>query len=378
MSDRAVVLGAGMMGSAIALELASDCRVKAVDSNAERLKRLHQGGSLQTEIADLSSSEAVRRVVSNCDLVIGAVPGFLGYKVLTEVIEAGKNVVDISFFPEEPFALDEQARRRGVTAVVDCGLAPGLCNMMLGYTCSYALVQSYLCYVGGLPLARSSPFEYKAPFSPRDVIEEYTRPARMIEDGKLISKPALSEVEFLEISGIGTLEAFNTDGLRTLLRTQKIPRMTEKTLRYPGHAKGMQGLREAGFFDTTPIDIKKNSVRPIDLSTELLSRSWRLEAGEPEFTILIVQMQVRNLAGHDEQLEYRLWAEYDPQSRLSSMARTTGFTCAAVARLLLEGRFRRAGIVAPEELGAAPGILNYVLAFLKRARVKITGPSPQA
>ena len=144
-------------------------------------------------------------------------------------------------------------RQRGVTAVVDCGVAPGLSNMMLGYHASQGAVSSYRCLVGGLPVKRTWPWQYKAPFSPVDVLEEYTRPARLVEGGCIVTRPALSEPELVDLDPVGTLEAFNTDGLRSLLVTMRqVPDMVEKTLRYPGHIDYIRVLRESGFLGTEP------------------------------------------------------------------------------------------------------------------------------
>ncbi len=179
---------------------------------------------MSTRQTDLSDDKVISNLVSDADLVINAVPGFLGFQTLEQIIQAEKNVVDISFFGEDAFKLDELARKKGVTAIVDCGVAPGLCNIIAGYvTEKMDQVDSYLCYVGGLPEIREWPYEYKVVFSPTDVLEEYTRPARFVENGKEVIYPALSEVELLDFPEIGTLEAFNTDGLRSLLLTLDIP-----------------------------------------------------------------------------------------------------------------------------------------------------------
>lgn len=156
----------------------------------------------------------------------------MGFCTLKTVIECGKDIVDISFFPEDPFKLDQLAKEKKVTAVVDCGVAPGCSNLILGYMASILdVIESFSCYVGGLPRIRTWPYEYKTPFSPSDVIEEYNRPARLVDNGKVVTQPALSEVELIDLPGVGTLEAFNTDGLRTLIRTMKVPCMKEKTMR---------------------------------------------------------------------------------------------------------------------------------------------------
>jgi len=139
-------------------------------------------------------------------------------------------------FPGNPLELEPVAKEQKLTAAVDCGVAPGLSNMLAGHGLSQ-LDQAFSIhiYVGGLPIIRKWPFEYQAVFSPVDVIEEYLRPARCVANGQLVTKPALSEPELIEFENLGTLEAFNTDGLRTMIDTLTVPEMIEKTLRYPGH-----------------------------------------------------------------------------------------------------------------------------------------------
>ena len=286
-----VVLGAGMVGSAIAADLCREHQVVSVDADRKRVEALAARHPLTAHVADLADAGEVRRVIADADLVIGAVPGFMGYATLRTVIEAGKNVVDISFFDEDPFTLDALAQERGVTAVMDCGVAPGLSNMILGYHAKCMSVAEFRCLVGGLPAKRSWPWQYKAPFSPIDVLEEYTRPARLVEDGRIVTKPALSDSELVEVEPIGTLEAFNTDGLRTLLKTVSVPNMAEKTLRYPGHIEYVRVLRESGFLDTEPVNVGGVAVRPIDMAAALLFPRWRLEEGEEEFTAM--QIAVR-------------------------------------------------------------------------------------
>ena len=293
-----VVLGAGMVGSAIAADLCREHQVVSVDADRKRVEALAARHPLAAHVADLADAAAVRRVIADADLVIGAVPGFMGYATLRTVIEAGKNVVDISFFDEDPFTLDALAQERGVTAVMDCGVAPGLSNMILGYHAGRMAVAEFRCLVGGLPAKRSWPWQYKAPFSPIDVLEEYTRPARLVENGRIVTKPALSDPELVEVEPVGTLEAFNTDGLRTLLKTVSVPNMAEKTLRYPGHIEYVRVLRESGFLDTEPVNVGGVAVRPIDMAAALLFPRWRLEEGEEEFTAM--QIAVRGQEDGEE------------------------------------------------------------------------------
>ncbi len=367
MKERITILGCGMVGRIIAADLAADFDVTSCDIDPARLDKL---GSLPVKrvTADLSSGAAVRDLAAGSDLVIGAVPGSMGFETLRTVIEAGRPIVDISFFPEDAFLLDEEARARGVTAVVDCGVAPGMSNMILGYHAARMTVDDFRCYVGGLPFRRDLPFQYKAPFSPADVIEEYTRPARFLVNGRLVVKPALSDTELLEFPEVGTLEAFNSDGLRSLLRTMTVPNMIEKTLRYPGHVEYIRVLRDSGFFGRGDIDHKGRKFRPIDLTTAVLFEQWLLKDEDDEFTAMRILITGKE-NGRPRALWYDLFDRRDRRTGYSSMARTTAFPAAAAARLLLDGRFSRTGICPPEYIGAEEGNFRFVMNELEKRNV---------
>ncbi len=365
--QQVVVLGAGMVGAAMAADLSADYQVISVDRDESRLAALAATFPLATRVVNLAEPDAVAHSCRDADLVIGAVPGFLGFQTLRAVIQTGKPAVDISFFGEDPFELDDLARGRGVTAVVDCGVAPGLSNMMLGYHAGRGTVISFRCLVGGLPAKRVLPWQYKAPFSPADVLEEYTRPARLVENGRIVTRPALSDAELVDIEPIGTLEAFNTDGLRSLLVTMRhIPDMAEKTLRYPGHIGIVRVLRDAGFLSVDPIRMGSVEVRPIDVAAALLFPQWRLEPGEPEFTLMEVVIR-----SPGDVVTYRLYDTTDEDTGFSSMARTTGYTATAVARLILRGQFTRKGICPPEVVSAVPGCFDSVLSDLAARGVRV-------
>lgn len=289
MPEHAVVLGCGLVGATMARDMASDYRVTACDLKKENLDRLAGTANITTEQIDLSNAAKIREAIEDADVVLGAMPSVLGFQTLRTVIEAGKPYSDISFMPEDALELDDLAQSKGVTAVVDCGVSPGLSNLAVGHAgTQLAEVHSAVIYVGGLPKARHWPYQYKAPFAPSDVIEEYTRPARLVENGRLVTKPALSEPELIDFPGIGSLEAFNTDGLRSLIRTLNIPNMKEKTLRYPGHIELMRAFRETGLFDKNEIEVKGVRVRPLDVTSRLLFPKWTYESDEEEFTVLRV------------------------------------------------------------------------------------------
>lgn len=362
--QRVVVLGAGMVGSAIAVDLHKQYDVTSVDVDRSHLKPLDEYYQINTITEDLSDPAAISAIIKDVDIVISAVPGSMGFNTLKTIIENGKNVVDIAFFPEDPFDLDELAKEKSVTAVVDCGVAPGMSNLLLGYHHRRMTVDSFECLVGGLPVKRILPYQYKAPFSPSDVIEEYLRPARFVENGRIVEKEALSDPEYVDIDPLGTLEAFNTDGLRSLIKTVNVPNMKEKTLRYPGHIDIIRVLRETGFFDKEPIDIKGQKISPLDLSSALLFRMWDLGADEEEITVMRITISGVE-KGHPQTYVYNMVDRYDKTTKTSSMARTTGYTCTAAANLVLHGKFNRIGICPPEYLGENEEHVNFIMEYLK-------------
>jgi len=369
-----VVLGAGMVGAAMAMDLAADARLRVdvADLRKESLERVAARAPVGTQTADLRNPDAVRRLVAGYDLVVGALPSAIGFQTLRAVTEAGRDLVDISFMPENALELDALARERGTTAVVDCGVAPGLSNMMVGRAASSLdPAERVEIYVGGLPVARLWPFDYKAGFAPADVLEVYTRPARVIEHGQVVVKEPLSEPELLDFPGVGTLEAINTDGLRSLIHTLKIPFMKEKTLRWPGHASLMRAFKDTGFFSLEPIEVGGQRVRPRDLTAALLFPRWAFEKGEADLTVMRVRVEGRSRG--DGRRVVHAWDfvdRFDEATGLRSMSRSTGYVATSVARLLARGGFRRPGVHPPETLGALPGLLEGVLADLAARGVR--------
>jgi len=361
------VLGAGMVGRAIAADLAQQHTVTSFDISQPNLELLQQAApEVETRQADLNDYAHYNTLFAPYELVVTAVPGFMGYAVLEAAIRAGKNIVDISFFPEDVLALDALAREQGVTVITDCGVAPGMNNFIIGRYNEEMAIKEALIYVGGLPQDPQPPFLYKAPFSPIDVIEEYTRPARLVENGEVVVRPALSERELLSFDGVGELEAFNTDGLRSLLFTMKhIPDMKEKTLRYPGHIDLIVALQTAGFFNTDAVKVSGQTIRPLDFSAAFLIDQWKLQPGEQELTVMKVIVK-----SESQTVIYELLDKYDEASQTSSMARSTGYTCTAAVNLIANGLFTEKGVYPPELVGRNKTCFDFVLNYLSERGVQ--------
>jgi len=366
-----IVLGAGLVGTPMAVDLANDSEfeVSIADIDKQAMSNISIKYNIQSFQKDLSNPETVKNLVKKYDIIINAVPGFMGFSVMKAIVEVGKNMVDIAFFPEDPFQLDELAKKNNVIALMDCGVAPGMSNILVGYA-DYVLdkTEKVEIYVGGLPEIRKWPYEYKAVFSPIDVIEEYTRPARYVENGKMIVRPALSEREYLDFPEVGTLEAFNSDGLRTLADTIDAPNMKEKTLRFPGHIEKIAVLRETGFFEKNEIEINGVMIRPLDFTAKLLFPKWKLKEGETDITVM--KVVVEGIKENKKlRFTYNLFDRFDKTSNTHSMARTTGYTATMAVRMLAKGLFTRKGISPPEFIGRQPECVDYILKGLTQRGV---------
>jgi lysine 6-dehydrogenase len=366
-----IVLGAGMVGSTMAIDMAKKHFVTITDFNEKALeKAIKKCDKLIPEVLDVTNKLLLQETIKPFDLVICAVPGFLGFETMKSIIEAGKNVIDISFFPENSLELDKLAKQKNVTAIVDCGVAPGMGNIILGYFNEKLKLTDFECLVGGLPKIKKWPFSYKAPFSPIDVIEEYTRPARYVENGHIVVKEALSDCEFVDFEGVGTLESFNSDGLRSIIFTMPhIKNMKEKTLRYPDHIEYIKVLKASGFFSEEKIMINGTEVSPLDFTSKILFNEWKLGDSEEEITVMRITLKGTNIKGEQKTIVYNLQDEYCNKTNTSSMARTTGYTATAAANMFLDGVFEEKGVFPPELVGKYENCFTYILNYLEERNV---------
>ncbi|MFK7960948.1 MAG: saccharopine dehydrogenase family protein [Phycisphaerales bacterium] len=370
-----VVLGAGMVGSVIAADLAAEpgWSVRIVDRSADALAAAKaREPRLESEVVDCADQAAVARTIETADVVCGALASHLGFAALRTIIETGRPYADISFMAEDAIDLDPLAVERNVPAVVDCGVAPGMSNLFAGEAVRRLdQTDSIRILVGGIPEVRHFPFEYKAGFAPSDVIEEYLRPARIVTGGETVVREALSEIEPIEFPGIGTLEAFNTDGLRSLAATLDVPEMIEKTMRWPGHATLMRAFRDAGFLSDVPVEVDGKMVRPRDLTERLIIPRWTFDDGEVDLTVMRVEAHGR-MDGRATSLRWDLHDRADTETKTRSMSRTTAFPCALFARMLAAGRIDARGVLPPERLVGESGLLDDVLAGLEKRGVRYT------
>lgn len=365
---KVLTLGAGKVGRLIAVEMSKTAQVTSVDfsqANLSLLKTLNPNIELQQkDVSSLSPS-----YYSSFDLVISGVPGFMGYKTLETIIKAKKDVVDISFMPENSLDLAELAKQQNSSAIVDAGLAPGLGSLVCGHLAKKMNPSLLKILVGGLPKIRKWPFEYKAPFSFVDVMEEYTRVARMKIFGNIVNKEALSEVEGVD-SSVGSLEAFNTDGVRSLLFTlPEVPTIIEKTLRYPGYARYINILKQSGFFSTVPIEYKGVKISPMEFTSLILDKEFYQSPTDEDIVVLQIIGE-----SEGEKIKFELIDKFCKKTGFSAMARTTGYTATACANLILQGKVTT-GLHVLEHLGKDDAIFDYVIQYLKERDVLISSSS---
>lgn len=369
---KVLLLGCGFVGRTIAVDLNNDYDIEltAADINKDNLNKLNDK-SITTIWFDAADTNALAELLDDFDLVINAVPGSLGFKTLQKIINTGTDVVDIAFYEEDPFSLHELVVKNNVTALVDCGVSPGISNLLIGNSLKeFDTVKNIEIYVGGLPKEKDGLFDYKAVFSISDLIEEYLRPARSIINNKIITTPALWEIKEVSFSSYAPFEAFNSDGLRTLLKTINAENMSEYTVRYKGHTEKMKLLRDASFFSKELIKINGQEITPFDFSTALLSKVIQFTGTDKDITLLKIIMEGEH-NNHYKKVIYEMIDEFDDLTKTHSMARTTGFMAAMCVRLLVNNKFNKQGIFPPEVLGQNETVYKYMMSGLEERNIKV-------
>lgn len=372
---RAIVLGCGKIGSVIARDFADSmegAEVVVADRSRERAEAAASTIAGATPITvDVTDYTGLVETLKGFDLAIGALPGDYGYQALKAAVEAEVSMVDVSFTPEDPLELDRAAKEAGVTIVPDCGVAPGLSNMLVGYAAAKLdRVREAHIMVGGIPERPVPPLGYTITWSAEGLIDEYVRDANIVEGGRVVEVPALSGLEEIDFPGVGKLEAFYTDGLRTLVRTiPGVESMWEKTLRYPGHVEKIKLLKALGFFDDESVAVEGAQVSPRLVTARLLERSLRMpEVGD----ILAMTVEVAGeKQGEEARFRYYILDRYDRAKDVTAMARTTGYTASIVAQKLAQGAVKEKGVVPPERLGMDDTLFRSLLSELREKGVHI-------
>lgn len=366
-------IGCGYIGSVLAEEIVHsldfekliicDSTKKKIEETAKRL-----GEKTFPVQLDISNYSNLLEIIDDVDLVIGLSPGKLGFNVMKACVEKKKNLVDLSFMPEDPFFFQKPALEGGITLIPDCGVAPGLSNLLIGKSSSQLdEVEDTIVYVGGLPQNPVSPLNYKVTWCVEDLFEEYTRKAKIVRDGKTIEVDALEGLEQIEFEGLGKFEAFFTDGVRTLHHTIRANNLWEKTLRYPGHAEKIKLIKKLGL-------LRKEPVKSLNISPwEFMCRFWEENLSlfeEKDFVLLRTKVSGRKNSKRFmhacEVVDY-----FDEKRNITAMARTTAYTAFAIIKLLSENRVERKGVVPPEILGMDKRLFEEIRRTLEGKNIKI-------
>lgn len=372
-----ITLGCGNIGSVAARDMAeslpsaeivvSDMNHKRAEETATKIGRknvshIHLDASNHDELVD---------AIKGFDLVVGALPGFMGFGACKASIAAKVNMVDVSFMPEDVLTLNKDALKAGVTVVPDCGMSPGLGSIFVGRAVSQLeTVESVQMLNGGLPAKPQPPLDYVITWSSKDLIELYTRKATIVHKGKQVQVAATSGLQELMFPGIGKLQGFYTDGLRTLLHTVRVTGdMWEKSLRYPGHIEKINLLKNLGFFDDKRLEVEGVKVSPRDITESLLARKLK----KPEtLDIVAMLITVTGFKGARKfQFTYRLFDRYDEKRKVTAMARTTAYTASVVAQLLAKNAFEEKGIVPPEKLGMNDKLYTRFISMMRQRGVTV-------
>ena len=372
-----LVLGYGNIGSVLAKDLAENMPSTEVviagrhRNMAEETAAVINRKNVTGIGLDADKYHLLVDAMKKFDLVIGALPGDVGYRSVKAAIEAKVDMVDVSYMPENPLMLDEDALKAGVAVVPDCGVAPGLSNLLVGHAVSKLdEVESIRMMVGGLPEEPVPPLGYVVTWSVANLLDEYSRKAKIVKNGEVVVVEALTGLEEIEFPGVGKLEAFYTDGLRTLLHTVKgVRNMWEKTLRYPGHAEKIKMLEALGFFDEDPIDVRNTRLPPREVTIELLKK--KLQRSEIK-DILAMKVDVSGIAeGSRRRYSYHLLDRYDTENRITAMARTTAYPASIIGQLIASKAIEEKGVIPLEKLGAKERLFNKILLELEKRQVKI-------
>lgn len=351
MKKDVLVLGAGRQGNIIARTLNKmGYGVEVWDTNEKSLKSLSTGVKKRRR-----DFRKFKDDFSRFDLIVDALPSFLGIEAMKTGIKARVSVVSISFTEEAPFFLDKESKNNGIIVIPDAGLAPGLSNLLAGF--GYSILKgadTLIIKVGGIPLHPEPPFNYEITWSPEDLIDEYMRIARIKRNGKIVEVPALSDTKREVIGIYKEIESFITDGLRTLLHTLPIKNMEERTIRYRGHAEIIKMLKSLGLFDYAPLAINdKCKISPKKFTSKLLSY-WKGNGKDLVLLKVIITHKRRKI-------EFSLIER--GKEGASAMARTTGYTAVVASSMFLDGLIKEKGIIPLEILGMNK---NFTYEFLNK------------
>ena len=358
---RMLVLGAGLQGSACAYDLLQNdevTEVRLADVNTGHLPHFlapYSGKRLIPTPLDVRNAEGVRALMRESDAVMSAIPYYFNLDLARHAAETGVHFCDLGGNTDIVFEqkkLDPIAREKGITIVPDCGLAPGMVNILaqLGID-QLDSVDSVKIFVGGLPQHPEPPLNYHIVYSLEGVLDYYTTLSWVVRGGKRVHVKALSEIEPVHFDApVGELEGFHTaGGLSTMAfrYEEKIPTMEYKTLRYPGHAKIMEAIRDLGLLDLDPVDVKGVRVSPRDLAVAQMGP--RLTKTDAKDLVALRVIVSGKKSGKPKTIRYELVDRYDEERGISAMMRTTGYSLSITGQMQARGEVKPAGVHTPDE-----------------------------
>ncbi len=369
-----LVLGAGLQGSACAYDLLHQpevTEVRLADKSVDHLPKFltpYLGGKLKPMTVDVTDRAATLKAMRGATAVMSAVPYYFNVAMTEAAIASGAHFCDLGGNTEIVFQqreLTDRAASSGLTVIPDCGLAPGMVNILAQLGISRCdSVSAVKIFVGGLPQKPEPPLNYQVVYSLEGVLDYYTTLSWVIRDGKRHQVKALSERESVSFDGVGELEAFHTaGGLSTIgFRYEgKIPTMEYKTLRYPGHAHIMEAIRELGLLDLGVIDVKGTKVVPRDVAIACMAPHLNKPDGRDLVALRVIVTGVTG--GKPVTHTFELVDRFDEKTHITSMERTTGFSLAITGLLQAQGRIKPAGVHTSDE--CMPGE-EYVAELAKR------------
>ena len=372
---RMLVLGAGLQGSACAYDLLQNPEVSEVrlaDLNTAHLHEFlapYSGKKLIPTPLDVRDRDATLALMREADAVMSAIPYYFNLDLAKLAVEAGTHFSDLGGNTQIVFEqkkLQAEAQKKNITVIPDCGLAPGMVNILSEYGISRLdHVESVRIFVGGIPENPEPPLNYQIVYSLEGVLDYYTTLSWVVRDGKRTQVKALSEIEPVKFGeGIGELEAFHTaGGLSTMaFRYEgKIPTMEYKTLRYPGHAKIMEAIRDLGLLDNEPVDVKGVRVVPRDVVVSVIGPKLTKPNGRDIVALRVIVEGTK--AGKPAKLEWELVDRFDASRGISAMERTTGYSLSITGQMQARGDIGKSGVYTPDECIPAE---KYIAELAKR------------
>lgn len=376
---KAVILGAGLQGTACAFDMVKFGNFENIvlaDLDIEKAKEAAQkinSPKIETVQSDLSNPEKLTQLVSGFQIAVSAAPYFLNLDIAKACLDAKVNMCDMGGNTDIVFkelALDKAAKSAGICIVPDCGLAPGLANIIAGFGIDqFDEADTAKIRVGGLPQIKKPPLDYKLVFSAYGLLNEYSGTSYVLRNGEIVEVEALTELETLSFPDIGECEAFHTSGGISTMPwgyKNKVKELDYKTIRYPGHLEKILVLRDLGLMDTGPVRIKDKDIQPRDVLAHLLTAKLDFPKDKD---LIIMQIKITGKKdGKKSVLTFDMLDYYDKENNITAMMRTTAYPVSITAQMIVQGKIKEKGALPPEKCVPAEELIGELV----KRNIKIT------